>query len=377
MPLLPQDQILALTQRAVADGLAGKRDMLFSGLDANFVSMLEENGVPRDQLLLDLTAMNGIPKIDGDVTPLHHWLMMAKFLVGPRPDSQRFYEALADKVAAAAGGANPAPGDGPAQIDLALMPEKVIFKNDLVPTAFIAGATRTAVSVARMIVPQVVGGQPRLSASSGEPVRFFGTGWLIGAGFLITNRHVVEARAPGEAAADEADVAEQSRRATAEFDYDSEGMAPVTAAIAGLAAADATLDYAVLRLAAPSGRAGLPLSRDPPVIDANDPFPVNVIQHPGGAPKHFGIRNNLVANLSGNDLAYYTDTAGGSSGSPVCDDRWRVVALHKASTQKFGLQNFQGKQTAWVNVGTPIGLIVDDLRANHAALWAEIGATLA
>jgi hypothetical protein len=251
-----------------------------------------------------------------------------------------------------------------------------LFRNDLLPAGFIAGAARTSRSVARLIVPQIVGGQARMSPSSGQPYRFFGTGWLIGPGFLITNWHVAEARAPGDARAAIEDIKAQCRATKAEFDFDSEGTAPVTADVAEFADGDPVLDYAVLRLAAPSDRPSLPLRQEALTIDADDPFPVNVVQHPGGAPKQFGIRNNLVAKLSGNDLAYYTDTAGGSSGSPVCDDRWRVVALHKASTQKFGMQNFQGKQTAWVNVGTPIMLIADDLKARNPALWAEIGATL-
>lgn len=375
MTLLAHAKILELCERAIADGLDGRRDQLLAGLDARFVSGLARSPTPQDQLIQDLTRMNNIPRIAGDVTPLHHWLVNAKFLTSVFPDSQRHYAGLAEEVAQSAG-ANAAPGDAPSQIDVADLPERILFRNDLLPAGFIAGAARTSRSVVRLIVPQIVGGQARMSPSSGQPYRFFGTGWLIGPGFLITNWHVAEARAPGDARAAIEDIKAQCRATKAEFDFDSEGTAPVTADVAEFADGDSVLDYAVLRLAAPSDRPSLPLRQEALTIDADDPFPVNVVQHPGGAPKQFGIRNNLVAKLSGNDLAYYTDTAGGSSGSPVCDDRWRVVALHKASTQKFGMQNFQGKQTAWVNVGTPIMLIADDLKARNPALWAEIGATL-
>ncbi|MEM9840577.1 MAG: serine protease, partial [Pseudomonadota bacterium] len=110
--------------------------------------------------------------------------------------------------------------------------------------------------------------------------------------------------------------------------------------------------------------------------DGDDALPVNVIQHPGGSPKQLGIRNNLAARLTDKDLAYFTDTEGGSSGSPVCSDDWIVLALHKASTTVFGKLEFQGKKTAWVNVGTRVDLIIEDLEKNHAALWSAIGADI-
>jgi endonuclease G len=58
------------------------------------------------------------------------------------------------------------------------------------------------------------------------------------------------------------------------------------------------------------------------------------------------------------NLAYFTDTEAGSSGSPACNDRWQVLALHKASTMTLGRYQYQGKDTAWVNIGTTIEKVV-------------------
>src|SRR5205814_4157357 len=58
---------------------------------------------------------------------------------------------------------------------------------------------------------------------------------------------------------------------------------------------------------------------------------VTIIQHPKGDPKQIALRENEVLHLPGNEdafLHYQTDTHPGSSGSPVFNDNWEVVALH-------------------------------------------------
>jgi V8-like Glu-specific endopeptidase len=100
--------------------------------------------------------------------------------------------------------------------------------------------------------------------------------------------------------------------------------------------------------------------------------PVNIIQHPGGRSKRYGIRNNLVSASTATELRYFTDTESGSSGSPVFNDQWQVVALHRASIYVAQVE-FQGKTTAYVNVGTHLSAILDDLRAHHPSIAAEVG----
>jgi endonuclease G len=56
---------------------------------------------------------------------------------------------------------------------------------------------------------------------------------------------------------------------------------------------------------------------------------VNVLQHPAGDPMRLGLRDNFVVVGSNERLSYLTDTAGGSSGSPICDDAWHVAGLHR------------------------------------------------
>lgn len=55
---------------------------------------------------------------------------------------------------------------------------------------------------------------------------------------------------------------------------------------------------------------------------------LNIIHHPDGDFKQLSIRENLFKKITPTSIWYETDTAPGSSGSPVFNDQWQVVALH-------------------------------------------------
>lgn len=78
---------------------------------------------------------------------------------------------------------------------------------------------------------------------------------------------------------------------------------------------------------------------------------VNIIQHPLGGPKQIGIYNNLVMYVDDDLVQYMTDTAEGSSGSPVLNSDWDVVALHHSGGW---LMDPKTKQAVRRNQGTNI-----------------------
>lgn len=66
-----------------------------------------------------------------------------------------------------------------------------------------------------------------------------------------------------------------------------------------------------------------------------------IIQHPNGREKQIAIRKNEIVNLDQpNVIIYVSDTAQGSSGAPVFNDQWQVIALHSAGVPK---KNKEGK----------------------------------
>jgi endonuclease G, mitochondrial len=62
---------------------------------------------------------------------------------------------------------------------------------------------------------------------------------------------------------------------------------------------------------------------------------MTIIQHPGGARRQYAIRENqLIENQDPDVLWYMSDTAQGSSGAPVFNDSFQVVALHHAGVAR-------------------------------------------
>lgn len=55
---------------------------------------------------------------------------------------------------------------------------------------------------------------------------------------------------------------------------------------------------------------------------------VNIIQHPAGELKQISLYHNFVTSTDERVVQYLTDTLKGSSGAPVFNSQWDVVALH-------------------------------------------------
>ncbi len=61
---------------------------------------------------------------------------------------------------------------------------------------------------------------------------------------------------------------------------------------------------------------------------------LNIIHHPDGDYKQLSIRENLFMRITPTTIWYESDTAPGSSGSPVFNDQWQLIALHHMGVAK-------------------------------------------
>lgn len=196
-----------------------------------------------------------------------------------------------------------------------------------------------------------------------------GSGFMISPRLFITNQHVLP-------------NAEAALGATITFDRELDELGrprPVTTftldpAAFALFSDEAELDYAVIAVGSRLYGDGAltdfgycPLSNAPDkhVVGMN----TNIIQHPLGQRKLISIRKNLLVARTDTTLLYETDTQVGSSGSPVFNDDWEVVALHHWGAPFLRRMDDDGKPVPnEVNEGIRISTLVENLNARRGEM---------
>lgn len=213
----------------------------------------------------------------------------------------------------------------------------------LLGISFLERGLRVAGAVARVLV----------TYRSGRAA--VGTTFRIGKDLLLTNHHVLfdSEREP----ATHVEVwfryeVDMDGRETSRRVYEGDPRSIV---------GEPTNDWAVVRSTTPLEDAypilGLAPSQGVRVDDR-----VYIIQHPAGGPKQIALHHNDVRFVDDALVQYRTDTEGGSSGSPVFNERWEVVALHHGA-----IAATQGSGQFW-NEGIRIERVVNGLREQGVAL---------
>ena len=370
-------------QALIAQGLTS--DSNFEALTANmspaFAGTLTA-GSGTARLIIASGRLNTTKVLVSGEVPLVQWLKNAILLSAGRPEELVFRKAL-ERISAdglspvdrSLGQAAPASDLDAAGAAGAL--EITIGEDDTIDVGFLTGGVETARSVMRLLVHRHFDGAPSFLAGN-EPDFGKGTGWMIAPSLLITNHHVVNGRMPSEPAAADPDFALQGASTHVQFDYLKDDSPVVLSQSTSCVASNKSLDYALLRLPddAPP-RPPLRL-RSQPITKPKERQlreRVNVLQHPDGRPMRLGFRNNFVITGSESRLSYLTDTAGGASGSPICDDKWHAAALHRGwQTIEGNPVDVWGVEIRQENYGTPVGAILQDLATNHPDIHTELAA---
>lgn len=228
--------------------------------------------------------------------------------------------------------------------------ERIMGKSDLFPISYLQVGTHCGNSVCRIQIRDTKG---NLIGS--------GTGFLVSEHILMTNNHVI-------------DCVQTALNSLAEFNYqDDEHFMPCPTYTyrlnpEKLFITDEHLDFTLIALRDNPSNEKYPkdfghLKLVPEAGKILEGEYVSIIQHPNGGPKSVTIRENKVSSIFDEFIHYLTDTEPGSSGSPVFNDQWVVVALHHSGVPD------PDKKNSWIgNEGVRISAISNFIAEKYNSL---------
>jgi S1-C subfamily serine protease len=217
--------------------------------------------------------------------------------------------------------------------------EKITGKtNTLLPICFLSIGLEKAMSVARVVVEK-----------KGKK-KELGTGFLIKDNYFITNNHVI-------------DCIETATVTTLQFNYEesrnNRAVKPSSFLLdpANGFKTSKSEDWTVVKVRDDPNKKFKHIDLVAASTYVGD-F-VNIIQHPGGRYKQIGLYHNMVTYCSDKVVQYLTDTEAGSSGSPVFNSDWELVALHHSG----GMLREPGSSMKLMrNEGINIQLVVNGVK---------------
>ncbi len=181
--------------------------------------------------------------------------------------------------------------------------EKMLDRDNLLHIAWLNRGLELSKAVARIVTPT------RRA-----------TGFLIAPNLLMTNHHVIRDKA-------------EANKSFADFNFQlawpNKFEKYCRYQLKGdFFKTDEDLDYTIVGVSANPekqyGYVDLNIRSEAAVNDY-----VSIIQHPEGGFKQIALTDSEVIKVNNHHIQYTTDTMLGSSGSPVFNQRWEIVALHR------------------------------------------------
>lgn len=243
-----------------------------------------------------------------------------------------------------------------------IVEERMIGKNNFIPVWFLERGATVQRAVARVVLtkPYTTNGH------TFQPGTGWATGFMVSPGLFLTNNHVIHEKS----FADKVRVQFNFQKEPAGKEATTESYYPDANDVFHT---NPALDYTLVRLRPNQEEEEEPVEagdkwgfialNDSPVYGKDQPY--NIVQHPKGLRKQLSLQDNELDKLFSNVVRYRADTEPGSSGSPVLNNRWELVALHHAG----GDRDAQG---TWLNnEGIRIDAVVKDLREHFSDIGRQ------
>jgi V8-like Glu-specific endopeptidase len=219
----------------------------------------------------------------------------------------------------------------------------IIDRPNFLPISFLEKGYNIQKCIARIVLPQ----------------NGLATGFLISPSLLITNYHVLPSK----------DIA---RGAKFQFNYQNDINGEACQEISYTSDTEIfytnpliDYDYTILNLNEnPGDKWGFSslVNNSNPLLGDN----CIIIQHPYGRRKEIALQESAITEFAAHGIVKYTcDTDEGSSGAPLYDNEWRLLALHH-NTGDVERNSQTGKTYCKNNIGGLVTSIIKDLQSHNS-----------
>ena len=201
--------------------------------------------------------------------------------------------------------------------------ERYIGNNDLLPINYLSIGTQKSMSVGRLRYTDLTSNSLAMA-----------TGFLITPDLILTNHHVFQGK-------------DLFKDALIDFDYAYDAAGQELPKISFVINPDKffytfkDLDFTLVGIETKDQTGAHAIQErgylvlNPMVGKAGIGDSATIIQYPDGNYEQIGLRENQILDMSDpNSIIYKTDTSPGTSGSPVFNDQWQVIALHSSGVAK-------------------------------------------
>ncbi len=236
--------------------------------------------------------------------------------------------------------------------------ERIVDDPDFLPAVFLELGAQRQKAIGRVVLTREY-----LGLMPGDG---WGTGFLVSPTLALTNNHVIPSREFAAIVELEMNFQRDVRGRLAPSDvYQFDNGSSATFIT------DEGLDFTLIRVkpraaepsadgveqrVTPGQRWGFVTLDYSAVLYSEGKQRVNIVQHAQGRPKEIVVNGNLLTKVFDRAVHYQADTEPGSSGSPVFNNSWQIIALHHAAGE-------QAPDGRWLsNEAIRIDRIIEHLR---------------